>query len=142
MGERSLLGLGRALSLALALASCKEKPPPPPIEPAASAAPEPVFSARRPSRHYYLARTAATRCELYFADPGSFSQPQPVTCPLILEVGERIRTAGKTCVREGGSPDRVEPVVCPNPLLDFEKHDRAGGGAQPVSSATTAADGG
>ena len=48
----------------------------------------------------------------------------PTPCPLILEVGERIRVAGKTCVREGGGPDRVEPVVCPDPLTAFERRDR------------------
>jgi hypothetical protein len=48
----------------------------------------------------------------------------PTPCPLFLEVGERIRVAGKTCVREGGGPDRTEPVVCPDPLTNFEIHDR------------------
>jgi hypothetical protein len=79
--------------------------------------------ARRPTRRLYLARTAA-RCEIYFADPGSVSPPLPTPCPGDLQVGERIRVAGKTCIREGGERDRVEPVVCPDPLTDFGKRDR------------------
>jgi hypothetical protein len=117
-----------APGLAVTTAGCKEKHPPA-AETVGSVAPDPTPapSARRPVRRYYLARTA-TRCEIYFADPGSVSLPQPTPCPLILQVGERIRVAGKTCVREGGDPDRIEPVVCPDPLTNFEKQDRA---AQP-----------
>jgi hypothetical protein len=44
-------------------------------------------------------------------------------CPLELDVGERIRIAGKTCVREGPDPARVEPTVCPDPLTNLEKKD-------------------
>jgi len=121
---RSTWVLVRVLALALALVSCKDRRPPPPSPgPSAAPEPEPAASARRPVRRYYLARTAA-RCEIYFADPGSVSPPVPTPCPLILEVGERIRIAGKTCVREGGDPERVEPVVCPDPLTQFEKRDR------------------
>lgn len=110
--------------LLVALVACKDKRPPPPAD-VASAAPEPdpAASARRPARRYYLARTAA-RCEIYFADTGSVSPPKPVPCPSELQVGERIRIAGMTCVREGGGPDRVEPVVCPDPLTHLEIEDR------------------
>jgi hypothetical protein len=123
---RSLLLV--ALAGCLALTGCKDKhPTAAAVEGSVAPDPEPVASARRPSRRYYLARTA-TRCEIYFADPGRVSSPEPTPCPLILQIGERIRVAGKTCVREGGAPDRVEPVVCPDPLTNFEIKDRA---AQP-----------
>jgi hypothetical protein len=113
------------LSALLALAACSDRHPPPPA-PASSAAPdpEPASSARRPTRRYYLARTAA-RCEIFFADPGHVSPPEPTPCPQFLEVGERVRLAGKACFREGGDPDRVEPCVCPVPLMDFERRDRS-----------------
>ncbi len=119
------LGLALAVAAGVALPGCKDKQPAA-ASVAGSVAPDPVPAptARRPVRRYYLARTAA-RCEIYFADPGSVSLPQPTPCPLILQVGERIRIAGKTCVREGADPDRVEPVVCPDPLTNFEIKDRA-----------------
>jgi hypothetical protein len=115
--------LGRALATALllALVSCKDKAPPAPAPAASSSpAPDPASSARRPARRYYMARTA-TRCEVYSADHGSVSAPVAAPCPLDLQVGERIRIAGQTCVREGGGPERVEPVVCPDPLTYLEK---------------------
>jgi hypothetical protein len=116
-----------ALSLAVALAATACKDGGPIALPATSASATPAFSApaaaRRPVRRFYLAHTA-TRCEIYFADPGSVSTPLPTPCPSELQVGERIRVAGKTCVREGGERDRSEPVVCPDPLTDFERRDR------------------
>ncbi len=114
-----------APALALALAACKDTRPAPPA-PAASAtpAPDPAASARRPARRYYLAHTAA-RCEIYAIDPDLVSPSLVTPCPADLQIGERIRIAGKTCIREGGGPDRVEPVVCPDPLTGFEKRDRA-----------------
>ncbi len=119
--------LATSLALALALASCRDGGPPAP-PPATTTSPTTALdappAARRPTRRFYLARTAA-RCEIYFADPGSVSAPMPTPCPGELQVGERIRVAGKTCVREGGERDRVEPVVCPDALTNFEKRDRS-----------------
>jgi hypothetical protein len=111
-------------AVALTLAGCKDRGPPAPAPVAsASASVEPAPSARRPARRYYLTRTAA-RCEIYFVDPAGSSTPQATPCPLELQVGERIRVAGKTCMREGGDPDRVEPTVCPDPLTNLEKRER------------------
>jgi len=111
----------------LALAGCKDRRPPSPTPvPSGSAtlAPDPVASARRPVRRYYLAHTAK-RCEIYAVDPDRVSPSVATPCPIDLEIGERIRITGKTCIREGGGADRVEPVVCPDPLTYFEKKDRA-----------------
>ena len=113
--------------LALALAGCKDRSAPAPVPgPSASATPipDPAASARRPARRYYLAHTAA-RCEVYAVDPDSVSPSLVTPCPADLQIGERIRIAGKTCIREGGGADRVEPVVCPDPLTGFEKKDGA-----------------
>lgn len=115
-------------AIALTVAGCKDKGPPAPTpvtSATAAPAPDPVTSARRPLRRYYLARTAA-RCEIYAVDPDQVSPSVPTPCPVDLQIGEHIRIAGKTCLREGGDPDRVEPVVCPDPLTGFEKKDRAG----------------
>lgn len=46
------------------------------------------------------------------------------TCPGGVEVGERIRLAGKTCFHEGGRA-RGEPVVCPDPLKQAERDAQA-----------------
>lgn len=117
---RSLLA--PSLAVALAVAGCNDGGASPSPAASASATPAIDASARRPVRRFYLARTAA-RCEIYFADPGSVSPPLPTPCPSELQVGERIRIAGKTCIREGGERDRVEPVVCPDPLTSFERRD-------------------
>ena len=34
-------------------------------------------------------------------------------CPRDLHPGERLRLAGRTCLREGGGPEREVPVRCP-----------------------------
>ena len=60
-------------------------------------------SARRPTRRYYLARTA-DRCEVYSVDGGDFSAPAKTPCPQDLEPGERFRITGRTCIRETTDP--------------------------------------
>ena len=111
------------LLVAVALAGCKGREAPPLEIASASPAAEPVMSARRPVRRYYLARQP-THCETYFSDPELDSPVQVVPCPLYLQIGERIRLAGKTCMREGGPSERVVPVVCPDPLTNLEKRER------------------
>ena len=116
----------RALASALlALAACKDRGAPAPAPSAAASFapdPDPGASARRPARRYYLARTAS-RCEIYRVDDGGISPPIITPCPQELQIGERIRVAGKTCVRESSDPERVEPTVCPDPLTNKEKRD-------------------
>ena len=58
--------------------------------------------------------------------PAATRRARTTPCPLDLQVGERIRIAGKTCLRESGDPARVLPVVCPDPLTNLEKRDLAG----------------
>jgi hypothetical protein len=119
-----------ALALCL-LAACADGGP----APAPSAAPmlalsssyrpppNPAETARRPTRRFYLGRTEA-RCEVYAADPDGTSPATPTPCPPDLSPGERIRIAGKVCMRESDDPDRQKPVVCPDPLTDFEQRVR------------------
>lgn len=109
----------------LALAACQDRGAPSPApSPTASVAPDPdpAASARRPARRYYLARTAS-RCEIFRVDETGVSSPLVTPCPLDLQIGERVRIAGKTCVRESSDAERVEPVVCPDPLTNKEKVD-------------------
>lgn len=86
--------------------------------------PEPIPSARRPTKRYYLARTAE-RCEIFSEDLGERTEPVMTPCPEYMLIGERIRIAGRTCfLVNQAQPDREKPVVCPDPLTRFEKHDR------------------
>lgn len=95
----------------------------------ASAAPPPpaAASARRPKKKWYLANTSE-RCTIYSVE-GDVTFPSITTpCPPDLTSGERIRIAGKTCIRESDDPSRVLPVVCPDPLTNAEKKDLAAEG--------------
>jgi len=95
-----------------------------PSVPAPPAAPAPP---RRPTVRHYLVRTEE-RCEVYSADGDQVSPAERVPCPQDFEVGERIRVAGKTCLREGKQA-RVRPVVCPGPLLDRQRREGRDAGA-------------
>jgi hypothetical protein len=83
----------------------------------------PVTSARRPARRYYMTRSQEG-CEVYFVDPTHVSEATHTPCPASVVAGERIRIAGKTCVRESDDTTRIEPVVCPDPLTNLEKRER------------------
>ena len=67
------------------------------------------------------------RCEVYFADGDQLSPPTRFPCPLDLLQGERLRIAGKTCMRESADPERRVPVVCPDPVTNLEKKERQKG---------------
>lgn len=87
---------------------------------AAEGAPAP----RRPTRHYHLRRTD-DGCELFWIDGDLVSASQEVVCPADLQVGERLRLTGRTCMRESAqTPARAVPVICPIPLTNLEKADR------------------
>jgi hypothetical protein len=83
-----------------------------------------VPSARRPTRRIYLAR-APERCEIYAENGEDRTEALATPCPEYMQVGERIRVAGRTCMLENRSqPEREKPVVCPDPLTHFEKRER------------------
>jgi hypothetical protein len=113
-----------ALATATAAACSKRAAPKPTASTAiAPVDVEPATSARRPARRYYMTHTP-DGCEIYFVDPTALSPPLEAPCPASINVGERIRIAGKTCIREGDDPARVEPVVCPDPLTNLERKER------------------
>ena len=119
----------RVLVLVAGSVGCTHEPAPSPApssgaSPASSdaTAPDPP---RRPAKKWFMARTPA-RCEVYSVEGEAVSTAEPAPCPRYLEVGERIRIAGKTCMREGSpDPARLVPVVCPDPLTAAEDLDRA-----------------
>jgi hypothetical protein len=90
----------------------------------ASAASEPRPPLRRPTRHYFFARTA-NHCEVYSVDGEQVSASESFPCVADLNPGESLRIVGKTCTRESPDADRREPVVCPDPLTNLEKKDLA-----------------
>jgi hypothetical protein len=93
-----------------------------PAEVASAAPPSDAGAPRRPTRRYYLARTAE-RCEVHSIDRDLVSPAERTPCPQELQVGERIRIVGSTCMREG-LPERTQPVVCPGALMRAEQRDR------------------
>ena len=106
----ALIGLGCPAS----------EPHPAEVEPP-EAAGRPLPHPRRPSTQWLMVRTGP-RCEVRRVDAGEHvTKVDDDACPLHLEVGERIRLAGKTCMREGGAADRELPVVCPDSLTNAEK---------------------
>lgn len=85
--------------------------------------------ARRPTLRNFLVRTDE-RCEVFAEDGAEVSVAERVPCPQDLEVGERIRVAGKTCMRDG-RPERRRPVVCPGALIAREMRDAGVDAAKP-----------
>jgi hypothetical protein len=61
------------------------------------------------------------RCEIYWVDGDEKSARVDAPCPQEMLLGERLRIAGMTCVLESASEDRRIPMVCPDPLTNFEK---------------------
>jgi hypothetical protein len=120
--------MGRAeLFVALAAAMCVDcggdGAATPPEVTSAVLAPAPA-PPRRPTRRFYLARTAE-RCEIFAEDGLDRTEPVVTPCPEILLIGERIRVAGMTCIIENrAQPEREKPVVCPDPLTHFERVER------------------
>lgn len=96
---------------------------PPPSASASGSAPQGA-PPRRPTRRYFFARTES-RCEVYSVDGEQTTASESFPCLGDLIPGERIRIAGKTCMRESSDPERREPVVCPDPLTNLEKSDIA-----------------
>jgi len=100
------------------------------VAPANSAAATPIASTappRRPTLRHILERTEE-RCEVYSMNGDAVSPAERTPCPQDLDIGERIRVAGKTCFRESRSGTQT-PVVCPGPLLLREQRDAGPDGA-------------
>jgi len=113
-------------------------PPPPPTPSQDGASPAPIATAQRPTRTYYMAHTAG-RCTVYWVDGQAHSVSRPEPCPRELEPGERVRLAGRVCMRESDNPAREGPMRCPQPLVESAVDDRRDAGEMrlaPAGSAT------
>ncbi len=88
-----------------------------------------IGSVRRPFETYLMTRIDE-RCEVTVEIDGEVVEraPERFACPRDLEVGERIRIAGMSCLREGGAAERRVPVVCPDYLTNVERARRKDAG--------------
>ncbi len=121
--------LSRLFLLAALLPACRGgsmEPAPAPLASAPPAAASSVAKPRRPTVRHYLARTAE-RCEVYSVDRDVVSPAVRTPCPQELQVGERIRVTGQSCLREG-STERTLPVVCPGALISVATAEGPDGG--------------
>lgn len=113
-------------ALSFATAACDESPPSPRLALPDTETPiEAVGSVRRPAETYLMTRTGE-RCEVTIVVGGEVALrlPTKYACPKDLELGEWIRLAGMTCIREGGPVERKIPVVCPDYLTNAERDRR------------------
>jgi hypothetical protein len=76
---------------------------------------------RRPGWRFVFEKTGERCVVLRIDDNEHITKGEEAACPVDLQVGERIRLAGRTCMREGPDVTRVLPVVCPDPLTNAER---------------------
>ena len=123
MAKRAAISGAALIGVTLSI-GCGHEPPSSAASTTAAFDPEPIPSARRPTKRYFLSRTSE-RCEIFFEDGEERSEPQLTPCPEYMLIGERIRIAGRACfLVNRAQPEREKPVICPDPLTRFEKHDR------------------
>jgi hypothetical protein len=101
------------------------------------AAPSAWSEPRRPKRTYYLAYKA-DRCLVYWVDGQQQSVTRTEPCPRELQAGERVRLAGRVCIRESDNHAREGPMRCPQPLVEAEAHDRLDAGDKRLPPAGSA----
>lgn len=88
-------------------------------EPTSEPAWNPVV--RRPGWRFVYEKTGERCVVLRIDDNERITRGEEAACPVDLQVGERIRLAGRTCIREGPDTTRILPVVCPDPLTNAER---------------------
>ncbi|MBM4374337.1 MAG: hypothetical protein FJ095_04575 [Deltaproteobacteria bacterium] len=117
--------LGLALAALSMVAGCREAPREGRrFAEAADSADFPPVASAGPRGSFVLER-AGESCTLYRVEGGTRALGDAATCPRDLEDGERIRWAGRACLRESGEPRRAIPVRCPVELADAA--ERSGG---------------
>ncbi len=97
-----------------------------PVSSLAASSFAPVASSMTMTRPPHVLERAGDRCVLFTVVRSERVLGDSVPCPSDLEDGERIRLAGRVCLRESGSAHRSLPVRCPPELVD-----RGEGGAGP-----------
>ncbi len=92
-----------------------------PVAPSAS-------STLRPRIRTYYAINEEDVCVVYWQEPTRASIRKIIPCPREIDAGERLRLAGRTCMREAAESARNIPVRCPKQVLAAEYDDRNGQG--------------
>ena len=136
-----LLSLLFASCNALLVSSCNDGGTDAPGKSAASSSAPMTLdhTARRPKKTFWVLNSA-DRCLVYWTEGERQSTSKPLRCPRALVPGEKLRLAGKTCMRHSSQPERNVPVRCPSELFYAERDERAGEGEwklAPASSAST-----
>jgi hypothetical protein len=113
---------------AIVLSGCEMESSAPPLPKSADPPAPSVSSTTRPrSRNYYVENVEEV-CAVYWQEGARLSVRKTIACPREIEPGERLRLAGRTCMREAASAQRNVPVRCPKQLLYAEDGDRRGKG--------------
>jgi len=78
------------------------------------------------------------RCTVYWVEGPQQSMFRQEPCPRELEPGERVRLAGRLCIRESDNHAREGPMRCPQPLVETAAHDRQDAGDKRLPAAGSA----
>ena len=81
----------------------------------------PIASSQSMPRQEHVLERAGDSCVLFSVLGSERALGDPVDCPGDLEDGERIRLAGRVCLRESGNAHRSLPVRCPSQLVDVSE---------------------
>lgn len=112
------------LGVALALVGCEEERLPPPLPASAAPLSPSVASSMRPRTRSYFAANEDQTCVVYWQEGEQRSVSKSIPCPRELEPGERMRLAGRTCMREAVAEERSVPVRCAKQVLYVERDDQ------------------
>ncbi len=117
----------RWLVVLLLLSACDAEDPRTTHTHSADPAPSSFDAVRRPSRSYVVIHRG-DGCSVHWLQDGQRSVGKAVPCPRELEAGERMRLAGRTCMRESERAERNVPIRCNKELFYAEKADQEGQG--------------
>jgi hypothetical protein len=111
----------------LCAAGCEEAPPPPVAFGSDASVAIPSASGRLLQRVYVVANRSG-ECVMYWREGEQTSVEAEIPCPRELEVGERLRYTGRTCMRESSDASRNLPVRCPKQISHALRDEKNGKG--------------
>ena len=117
----------RWLAVLLVLSGCDADDPRTTDTHSVAPAPSSFDEIRRPARSYVVIHSG-DGCSVHWLQDGRRSIGKTVPCPRELEAGERMRLAGRTCIRESERAERNVPIRCNKELFYAEKADKEGQG--------------
>jgi hypothetical protein len=124
-----------ALATGVTVGGCDAETSAPPL-PTSADLPAPSASpTTRPRSRAYFVENIEEVCAVYWQEGGRSSVRKEIACPREIEPGERLRLAGRTCMREAAKVERNVPVRCPKQVLYAEQCDLQGKGEFKLSPA-------